>query len=287
MKKILIIGKKGMLAHNFQEFLKGKNTYEVHTLSREVSEVDGQYQGSILDYPLIEKLVFSHDIVINTSGVSPVESFLNQNDTHQLEVQGNLNLLQAASKKTRSTILISFGSILDPNRNTIYGQQKYESEKNYKFFTEQHSQIIALHIKLATLLAYDPSQRNTINILIRKALKKELLEVYGEGTYLRNYVQIDELLETVSKFLNEERQSSQFLTLVGPITIDFSELVKMIIEQIGQGKMVFSPWPQRYNKYNPPVINMIKNEITPVEIKYLERGIQKIIQSIAKEKQNL
>ncbi len=287
MKKILIIGKKGMLAHNLREFFKRKNTYEVHNLSREVSENDDDYQGNILDYSLIEKLIFSHDIVINTSGVSPVESFINQNSSHQLEVQGNLNLLKAASKKNKSTILVSFGSILDPNKDTAYGQQKYESEKNYKLFTKKHSQIIALHIKLATLLAYDPSQRNTINILIRKALKKEFLEVYGHGMYLRNYIQIDEVLERVFNFLNEEKQTSQFLTLAGPVTLHFSNLVKMIIEQVGQGKMVFSPWPQRYGQYNPPTMDMIKDVITPKEIKYLENGIQKIIRSIEMEKQNL
>jgi len=87
------------------------------------------------------------------------------------------------------------------NPVTIYDIHKLTIEKYIKFFTENH------HIKGCILRlsnVYGPGvtssnpDRGILNLMIKKALSKENLTLYGNGNFIRDYIFID---DTINAFL--------------------------------------------------------------------------------------
>lgn len=97
MKKILIIGCRGMAGHVVTEYLKNKTDWDIHTLSRSGETKSGHYNLDIRDLQEIRKVLSNrYDTVLNFVGIlnhyaeaNPEEAvFVNAYFPHFLARQG-------------------------------------------------------------------------------------------------------------------------------------------------------------------------------------------------------
>ena len=83
------------------------------------------------------------------------------------------------------------------NPVTIYDINKLAAEKYLQYYSNQMGRMAAT-LRLANV--YGPgttssnADRNILNAMVKKALKGEVLTIYGEGAFIRDYVYIDDVV---------------------------------------------------------------------------------------------
>lgn len=71
MKKILIIGSKGMAGHVMQSFFTAIDTFEVFTVARNISENNNSFNVDVSDTEKLQTIIKEHefDVVVNCIGI--------------------------------------------------------------------------------------------------------------------------------------------------------------------------------------------------------------------------
>jgi nucleoside-diphosphate-sugar epimerase len=83
------------------------------------------------------------------------------------------------------------------NPITVYDINKLAAEKYLQYYSNQMGRRAAT-LRLVNVYGPGPASsnadRNILNAMVRKALKGEVLTIYGEGAFIRDYVYIDDVV---------------------------------------------------------------------------------------------
>ena len=207
----------------------------------------------------IEKALDGIDVVIHLAGHSGAGSSAHDPlyDLHA-NAGGMLSLLEAVRKRQAPVRVVFPGSRLEYGRvqnlpvsedallqpRSPYGVSKFASE----MYLELYARLYGVSFAVARLTnPYGPwigppgSDYNVLNKLISLARAGGEITVYGEGSQLRDYVFVDDVVEAIVLLASLEQN---VVANVGSgAGIAFRTAAETIVRVAGRGSIVFAPWP--------------------------------------------
>jgi len=174
---------------------------------------------------------------------------------HQVNATGTLNVLQsclnsnvkrlinASSSSVYGKVLyLPFDEAHPQNPISPYGVSKLAAEHYCRVFSEIYG-LPTVSLRLFTV--YGPGIRPdlAISIFTRQALKRETIELFGDGNKTRDFTYIDDVIE--ANLLAMRRGDSEAYNIGGGNRISINELADTVIKITGSTSKVIHTSPKR------------------------------------------
>ena len=208
------------------------------------------YRGDICDRNLVNKIFKNHEIncvihIAARAGVRP--SLEDPLEYVRPNIEGTINILEAMRKNNVKKIVFASSS-------SVYGNCKAEKFTEDLKVTEPISpyaasksaceQFLYTYSKLYDMQAlclrfftvYGPRQRP--DLAIRKFI--ELIEqdkpipVYGDGTTMRDYTYIDDIVNGIMSAINYDKTPYEIINLGGGSPVTLNEMIATIEKVLGK-----------------------------------------------------
>jgi UDP-glucose 4-epimerase len=222
--------------------------------------------GDIRDKDLIKNSVKKAAFIFHFAAqVSYIDSLNMPFDDLELNVTGTLNILETLRNHNRQARLFFASSrmVLGPATQTrineehpakpisIYGIHKLTSE-NYLLTYHKNFGIGSTILRITN--PYGPRQQikhskySLIGWFIRRAMENKAITIFGSGRQKRDYIYIDDIVDAIILLAKKEKSVGEIYNVGFGKSTEFRAMVKKIIEVIGKGRIVFSDWPDDYEK---------------------------------------
>ena len=250
---ILLVGGSGFLGSALAKALSS-NGRQVHVLSRgcEEGEYDGieWHAGDQEDPDAVLPLLDDCDTVVHLASTSTPGSSAR---TPLLEAEGNLLAIAqfietASSRPPKRLIYVSSGGAVygdvpsqpvsereGPSPRSYYAAGKVAAEGFMTAFS--HANAVPLTI-LRPANLYGPSQPlrdgfGVVRILFDKAIHDEEIEIWGDGSAVRDYLYIDDAVDACLALINQADATGVFNVGSG-VGTSLDALVSLIGDVVGQ-----------------------------------------------------
>ncbi len=173
-------------------------------------------QGDVLDFDLLAKSMKGADVVVHCAAIAGIDTVIKSpTSTMRVNMVGSANVLEAASRLPRCDRVVCFST------SEVFGQHAFRStetdqtvmgqigEARWTYavskLAEEHLAIAYYHEKwLPTTVVrpfnvYGPGQvgEGALRIFIQKAIKNEKIEIHGDGTQIRAWCYVDDMVDGV------------------------------------------------------------------------------------------
>ena len=171
-------------------------------------------EGDVLDFDLLSHSMEGADIIVHCAAIAGIDTVIKSPvSTLRVNMIGSANVLEAASKLSRCDRVVCFSTsevfgqhafCSNENDNTVMGEVG-ESRWTYAVskVAEEHL-AIAYHKEkwLPTAVVrpfnvYGPGQvgEGAMHTFVKNAIKDDTIEIHGDGTQIRAWCYIDDLLD--------------------------------------------------------------------------------------------
>lgn len=205
------------LSRNTLQYLTSKNRHGLNFV-----------EGDILDYEKIFGAMAGVDVVVHAAAVAGIDTVIKDPvKTMEVNIIGTSNVLKAAYKNkvkdrfldfSTSEIFGSMAYKVNEKTNAIsgsagearwvYAVSKLAGEHlSRAYFTKYHLPTVTIR----PFNVYGPGQtgEGALQIFIKKALKNEDIFIYGDGTQIRAWCYIDDMVEGLLLTLEKEKAVGQ------------------------------------------------------------------------------
>jgi len=210
-------------------------------------------EGDIRDKELLKNILSDIDFIFHEAAlVSVVESMKNPAKTIEINTIGTFNILEAAlSGNVRKVILASSAAVygdspvLPKKENMVpvpkspYAISKLDCEYAARIYYEEHG---LRTTSLRYFNVYGPGQDPTspyaaaIPIFIRKALRNENIQIYGDGLQTRDFVFVNDVARA-NEFVLSKGDGKTFNVANG-ISTSINEIAEQILEQTNSSSTI-------------------------------------------------
>lgn len=316
-KKVLVTGGLGFIGSNLSiklvdlgaqvtildSLLKeyGGNKFNIFPIKKRVAVKIGDMR----DQKLVNLLVKDKDIIFNLAGtLSHVDSMTDPFTDLDINCRAQLTLLEACRKFNTSSKIIFAGTrnqygralylpvdekhIQEPT--DLNGINSIASEK-YHFLYNKIYKIPTVSLRMTN--AFGPrhqmkhSRQGVLNWFIRILLDGNEVELFGDGTQIRDINYIDDVVEALIVVAKSKKTAGQAFNLGGqPLTL--RQFVEDVIKILGRGKYSFVKFPK--NRKDIEIgnyvadIKKIKGEVGWEPKTSVEEGIRKTVEYYIKFK---
>ena len=271
-KQILVTGGAGFIGgHLVEHFLKkGHDVVAIDNLdpyysikiknqnveiaSDIAADNENSYEfidGDIRNESLIRDLVTNADYIYHQAAQAGVRSSVqNPQKPNSINVQGTLNILEAArASDTERVIVASSSSVYGKpeylpydeehptNPVSPYGVSKLAAEQ----YTRVYNEIYDLPtVALRYFTVYGPRMRPNMAIsnFVSRCVNDEPPIVYGSGDQTRDFTYIEDIVEANEKLLNNNDADGKIINIGSTDNISIIELAQMIRDQIAPAKEI-------------------------------------------------
>lgn len=214
-RRVLVTGGAGFIGSHLVDRLVQEN--EVVVLDNLSRESDYQFpdvvefvSADVRDEDVLASHMREIDIVFHEAAVvSVVESVNDPVESHDVNVNGTLSVLEAARRNDARVVFASSTAIFgEPDELPIaeshrkeptspYGAQKLSAD----IYVRQYAELYALEtVGLRYFNVYGPRQRSgpyggVISVFIDQALEGDPITVHGDGTQTRDFVHVSDIVE--------------------------------------------------------------------------------------------
>jgi len=173
-------------------------------------------EGDVLDFPSIQQAMQGADIVVHCAAIAGIDTVIKKPvTTMRVNMVGSANVLEAASQLPHCERVICFST------SEVFGQQAFRSSETDRTtigqvgearWTYAVSKLAEEHLAIAyyqerwlpTVVVrpfnvYGPGQvgEGAMRIFIQHALKNEPIEIHGDGTQIRAWCFVDDMVDGV------------------------------------------------------------------------------------------
>lgn len=232
-KTIFITGGAGFIGSTLATLLCGDNDVVIYdNLSRNTMKHGslGSHprvrfmQGDILDYPALAAAMRGADLVVHAAAVAGIDTVIKSPvKTMEVNMLGTANMLRAALESHISDRVIDFstsevfGSMayrVTENMQTVagsagearwvYAVSKLAGEHLAHAYHREHGLPV---VTLRPFNVYGPGQtgEGALQIFIRRALRNEPITIYGDGTQIRAWCYVDDMVDGLMRALENPR----------------------------------------------------------------------------------
>jgi len=213
-------------------------------------------EGSILDKYSLQKVIEDNSIeyVIHQAAQAGVRiSVQNPRKPAKINTEGTLNLLEASREsRVKKVVNASSSSVYGkavelPFKETSpnipvspYGVSKLASEHYCRIFNEIYD-LPTTSLRYFTV--YGPRMRPdlAISIFTIKALANEPIEIFGDGSFTRDFTYVEDIANGTVMAMESDRSNGEIFNIGGAHRISINELAERIIKLTGsESKIIHS-----------------------------------------------
>ena len=213
-------------------------------------------EASAMDY-----LVRDREVIFNLAGqVSHIDSMRDPQTDLEINCRSQLTLLEACRHNNRGAKVVYAGTRQvygRPERlpvdethlvrpTDINGINKAAGE-NYHLVYNNVYGVRACSLRLTNV--YGPRQlirhdrQGFIGWFIRLALEGREIQIFGDGTQLRDFVYVDDAADAFLRAGMDDACNGEVFNVGGREPVAHRDLAGMLIEEAGAGSVRFVPWP--------------------------------------------
>jgi UDP-glucose 4-epimerase len=291
-KRVIILGGLGFIGKNLYNQLSRQN-YDVSIVADRVGdEGDGFIndnvkkhivKGSILDVEFLERNLRQTDVIFSLAGSSGAsDSIKNPYKDLDTNLKGHLNILEVCRKHNPGALLVFPSSRLvygKPMSNPVNENHPLQPESIYaihKLTTEHYYLLYQRLYNLNCIILrisnpFGPYQRfgsnhyGILNWFIHKAIAREEIEIYGDGSQQRDFIHIDDLVNVLERSIESHKLYGRVFNVGFGQGISIKEAVDIIKKYKPETKVTFKPWPEIDKKIETgdyvSDISLLENEI--------------------------
>jgi UDP-glucose 4-epimerase len=272
---ILIIGGFGFLGRNLYKHLIESGYSNVDILSNVRLSPDDPFQeifqsrlyhGSINSIQVVENAIADHDVIFSFAGISgAASSFTTPFEDVHVNLEGHLNILEACRRKDRDI------KVIFPSTRLVYGkpetlpvneshplnpQSFYAIHKNTaEYYYQLYSRICPVKTTIFRIsnpygFNFNPEAMgySILNQFIYKAIKGDVIQIYGDGSQKRDYFHINDLSSLMEEAISNEKLSGQIYNVGSGQPSSLMDVVKIIQKQIPGTAYEQVEWPSLEKK---------------------------------------
>lgn len=277
-KKILITGGLGFIGSNLAHKLVelganitvvdnlnpryGGNIFNIDGIIDKIQFIINDIRNTEIIFPLIEK----SDIIFHLAAqVSYIDSLNIPMEDADLNALTTLTILEGSRKlNPRAKIVYSSSRMVYGKTNNVllnetshtnplslYGIHKLTSEKYLQLYNKDFGIPFTI---LRLTNPYGPRQQmkhskySLIGWFIRQAMENKVIQIYGEGHQLRDYIYVDDIVDAMLYCTANEQANGEIINVGSGISSKFCEMVSKVLEIVKCGRMEYIPWPNNYEK---------------------------------------
>lgn len=222
-------------------------------------------KGNILDQDIVAGALAGKDFVFHLAGqVGYVDAKdkpfidLDYNGRGMLIMLETLREVAPQARLLFSSSRLVYGKILSlPVREdhptdplSLYGIHKLLGEKYIGYYAHEFG-INGLSVRIPN--PYGPRQQmkhskySIVGWFVRQAMEGKIIQVFGDGQQERDYIYIDDIVAAMLQLMIKG-EVAQTYNLGSEERVNFQEMVKTVIEVVGQGKIEQVSWPADYER---------------------------------------
>ncbi|CAN5243042.1 NAD-dependent epimerase/dehydratase family protein [soil metagenome] len=223
----------------------------------------------IRDESALDYLVRGQDYVFHLAGqVCHLMSLSNPFPDIQINITGTAVLMEALRKHNPNAICVytgtrgQYGSSVSlpvneeapTNPKGIYEISNLTAEKIIKVYNDVHG-IRSVLLRLSNI--YGPrsqmmhSRFGVCNWFVRLALDNDTIQVYGDGSILRDFCYVDDTVEAIIKSAITPKAYGEIFNVGSDIPVSFLELVKTIVDVSKGGKWQYAEFSAERKAQEP------------------------------------
>jgi len=182
-------------------------------------------EGDILDQQKLDRATAGANVIVHAAAIAGIDNTVRDPvNTMRVNMIGTANMLEAALK-TRDTV----ERFMDFSTSEIFGSRAYRSDEETAAITGSVgearwtyavSKLAGEHLTYAYFRQHDlptvtirpfnvygPGQvgEGAVSIMVRKALKGEELFIFGDGSQIRAWCYIDDMIEALMSALSRDK----------------------------------------------------------------------------------
>lgn len=229
MKKLLFIGGAGFIGSNIIRRLQ-HGDYEIHVcepVNANMQRLEAQevqiHHALISDIENVCKVILDNDIDIIVHLVStliPGSTYENYKEEYKNMIFPSIELMEICAERRVKFVYFSSGGTIYGNRNDVlpFVEQDLMAPISYYGWSKQmmENSILFMHrTKGLNYLIIRPSnpyghgqylygKQGIVAVAIGKILKNEPVEVWGDGSAVRDYIYIDDLANVFSQLIEKD-----------------------------------------------------------------------------------
>jgi len=278
--KVVVTGGAGFIGSHIVEYWINQNA-EVHVIDNlrsgflsniEIFPEVKFHLGSVTNRDLVFEVLKDADYVHHLAAlVSVPESVLKPEECFEINVNGTINILDAAKEfGVKKVVLSSSAAVygdnpespkrinMQPQPKTPYATTKLEGEKLLQEYHEKHE---LGTVSLRYFNVYGPRQdpksqyAAAIPIFISKALKNEPIIIYGDGEQTRDFIFVKDVVKANILAATNEKVSGVFNVALGKAT-SINQIATKIISVLNSKSKI---------EYQPERIGDIKHSLASIE----------------------
>ena len=262
------------LAHRLKEYdasvtvidnlnpLYGGNIFNVDGLWDSLKVIINDIRNMDILAPLIE----SADIIYHLAAqVSYIDSLSIPYEDLDLNAKATLNILECCRKyNSKARILFSSSRMIygkvdqdlvtedyPANPLSLYGIHKLASEKYFLMYYKNFGipcSILRLTNPYGPRQQIKHSKYSLVGWFVRQALEGKTIQIFGEGTQLRDYIYVDDIVDAMLKCAEADDAVGEVMNVGSGQSVRFCDMVKTVVDCVKNGNIEFIPWPENYEK---------------------------------------
>ncbi|HEX7415331.1 MAG TPA: SDR family oxidoreductase [Bacteroidia bacterium] len=308
-KKILITGGAGFIGSNIVDYLVAMGykfitvldnleTGNINNIQAHIDAAKTHFiKGSICDYETCLSATQHQDIILHQAALGSVpRSIINPLATHQTNVTGFINVLEAARKnKIKRVVYASSSSVYGDDLNmpkkedilgnplSPYAVSKKANELYAAVFASTYQMEI---IGLRYFNVFGPKQNPdgpyaaVIPIFIDKLLKNQSPTIFGDGNNTRDFTYVENVIQAnlLAAFTQDKQAINQIYNIAYGATTSLNKLFELIAKNLTSDvKVIYGANRRGEIKDSFASIDKAKKLLNYKPLIDLEEGIKKTI----------
>ena len=188
-------------------------------------------KADILDAAKVKKIVTDNiQFVYNFAGLTDIDlSFTSPFETVNLNVLGNLNILEACRIKNIKRFIYASSAYAFSNKGSFYGVSKFASEKIIEEYATRYKLNYTI-IRYGSLYGERAGEHNGIYRLLKQAIVNKNIKYKGTGEEVREYIHAKDAAKLSVDILGNKEFINEHVVLTGVERLKQKDLLIMISE---------------------------------------------------------
>ncbi len=249
MAKALVTGAGGFVGANVVPLLveRGFDCLGLDLHRGTLDEGFPLVEGDILDASHLDRILDNISVVVHLAVSTLRTSIKNPKRNIRVNINGTLNILEAARKHGVGKIIYASASSVygtpqyvpvdeDHSKlpSTVYGITKYTSEHLLRVYHELHG---IDYFILRFTNVYGPKQYPSTRALVPVALNKihagETVQIYGDGSQTRDFVYVRDLVRMIADVVGDEEKRNVIVNAGTGKEVSILEVIKTCGKALG------------------------------------------------------
>ena len=304
-KKVVVFGASGFVGQNVIEKLSNSNlevtATDINPL-RIQTPTNVHFIGTdLLDEQHVNDMTQNTDVVIHLATSNLRTSFSNPKRNIKINVQGTINILEAARKNGVKKIIYSSASSIygipqylpvDEEHlkkpTTVYGIGKYTGEHLLRVYQELYD---LDYFVLRFTNVYGPHQHpdtgGLVPVVMSKIISGEEVTVFGDGSQTRDFVFVKDIADLVHQIVKNDNYKNDIVNAGSGTNTSILEVVKTCGKVLGtEPRIVFKPQEGGERKAFQADVSKCREIFGRVPDTTLEAGLRNTAEWIKTEVKN-